>query len=145
MSKRKPSVAARAKARLDAAPAAKAAPSLAPKAAPKGAPNFEELRDARAAEGRPAPSGKLFRVRATKTGYIHDARQREGDVFDVTKQEFSEKWMEVVDGSTPPKTTSNKAALKRHHDETLAARVGNAKEAKTASAKSSGDEDVLSR
>jgi hypothetical protein len=81
-------------------------------------------------------------VRATRTGYLDDARRREGDVFKIRQKQFSSKWMVPVDGSTPLKTTSNKAALKKFHDETLAERAGS--KAKTF-ATSTGDEDVLER
>lgn len=70
-----------------------------------------------------ATLGPKLRVRATQTGFIDNVRRREGDVFDVHEQEFSEVWMEAVDGRTPPKSTGAQAALKAHHDDTLAGRM----------------------
>lgn len=71
--------------------------------------------------------GPLVRVRATRMGFVDNVRRREGDVFDVHQAEFTEKWMEVVDGKTPPRSTTGKQELERKHDETLAekARIAN--------------------
>jgi hypothetical protein len=63
--------------------------------------------------------GKLIRVRATKTGFVDNVRRREGDVFDVHAKEFSEKWMETVDGSTPTQITGPAQALKNIHDQAV--------------------------
>lgn len=88
-----------------------------------------------------ASLGKKIRVRATQTGFIDNVRRRAGDVFDVREGEFSEKWMETVDGSTPKKATGAQASLTAHHDDVVAERLS----AKTgAPAKSTGDKDVLS-
>ncbi len=67
--------------------------------------------------------GKRIRVSATRTGYYDHARRRPGDVFDVYESEFSERWMQVVDGSTPKKITTGAQALKAQHDERLASRM----------------------
>jgi|SRR6187402_339572 len=78
--------------------------------------------------------GAKIRVKATKMGYLDDMRRREGDVFDIYPNQWSEKWMEIVDGETPKKVTSAPAALKAHHDELLKGRLVG---------KSTGDTDVL--
>lgn len=67
--------------------------------------------------------GKRIRVAAVRMGYYDHARRRPGDVFDVYEADFSDRWMETVDGSTPIKITTPKQALKAHHDERLAGRV----------------------
>lgn len=72
--------------------------------------------------GKPAPAlpaGRI-RVRATQTGYYGEQRRREGDVFVINKaSEFSERWMEVVEGKVPLKTTGPQEALNKKHDEIL--------------------------
>lgn len=83
--------------------------------------------------------GKVIRVRATQMGYIDHVRRRVGDVFDVREGEFSDRWMEVVDGSTPPTMTTSKKALAAATDEAFEKTNGK----KRASA-STGDRDVLS-
>lgn len=91
--------------------------------------------------------GRKIRVKATQTGFVDNVRRREGDVFDVREGEFSERWMEVVDGTTPPKSTGSAAALKAHHDAVLASRGGVQQPGAGAAVKvqrSSGDKDVLS-
>jgi len=66
--------------------------------------------------------GPLIRVRALEVGFIDNVRRREGDVFDVHQVEFSDRWMEPVDGRTPESITGPQAALKGHHDRTMAER-----------------------
>lgn len=66
--------------------------------------------------------GARIRVRATKMGFIDNVRRRAGDVFDVREGEFSNRWMEVVDGSTPPKATTSKQALRAQNTDDLANR-----------------------
>ncbi len=44
------------------------------------------------------------RVKSGRVGYYGLQRRREGDVFEIEKNEdFSEKWMEAVDGPAPVK------------------------------------------
>lgn len=65
------------------------------------------------------PSGRI-KVRATQMCFYDLKRRREGDVFVITgPSEFSERYMEVVQGSVPLKSTSPQAALNREHDEIL--------------------------
>ncbi len=60
------------------------------------------------------------KVRATQAGYYDNARRREGDVFTIQNSgEFSEKWMEKVDKSTPEKTTTGQEVINRDHDDVL--------------------------
>lgn len=41
-----------------------------------------------------------MQVRALDTGYYEHKRRREGDLFDLRdEKDFSEKWMEAVDGA----------------------------------------------
>lgn len=61
----------------------------------------------------------LYRVMATETGYIHHQRKREGDVFDVTAEEYSDRWMEPVEPRTRLKTTGPQEAINREHDRIL--------------------------
>lgn len=57
------------------------------------------------------------------TGYYEHIRRRSGDVFICrTAKEFSSKWMEPVDASTPEVITTGKEELRRKHDEILASR-----------------------
>jgi hypothetical protein len=50
------------------------------------------------------------RVKSGRVGYYGLQRRREGDVFEIEKNEdFSEKWMEAVDGPAPVKPTAEKA------------------------------------
>lgn len=73
--------------------------------------------------GGPVRRGEAIKVRATKLGYYDHKRQRIGDVFRISSMDvFSEKWMELVDPTTPNRTTTGNQALRQHHDETLAAR-----------------------
>jgi len=67
--------------------------------------------------------GPLIRVRAFAVGFVDNVRRREGDVFDVHTTEFSDQWMEPVDGRTPESITGPQAALKGHHDRTMAERA----------------------
>jgi hypothetical protein len=79
-------------------------------------------------------------------GFVHNVRRRAGDVFDVREKEFSPRWMQRVDGRTPPKATTSKQALKAQNTEDLANRhreVAADKAAGRASApRSSGDREV---
>lgn len=73
--------------------------------------------------GAPAPElpavGRI-KVRATQVGWYGLQRRREGDVFFIDKaSEFSERWMEQVDRSTPLKKTGAQEALDKKHDEIL--------------------------
>jgi hypothetical protein len=91
-----------------------------------------------------APRTVGIRVRATQLGYYGHTRQRIDDVFTIAgtvnpavypeghKQagkphrrageftDFSRRWMERVDPSTPEKTTTPNEAIKREHDDILA-------------------------
>lgn len=63
--------------------------------------------------GEARASGPI-KVRATRLGYYDDQRRRVGDVFLIRKwKEFSETWMETVDGRTPERTTTSQQALHR--------------------------------
>lgn len=98
-------------------PARKAELAAAQKAGPRARPRVVEP------EGDPRDLGALIRVQATRTGFVDNARRREGDVFDVHEIEFSDKWMIRVDGDTPTQITGPKAALERDHDERLAGKL----------------------
>lgn len=87
------------------------------------AKKLPRARPAQPAEGEDAPPrelGQLLRVRATRMGFIDNVRRREGDVFDVHEAEFTDKWMEPVEGDAPLRITSGKEELQRKHDEILA-------------------------
>lgn len=99
-------------------------------------------RGASVGRGEARGGGKPIKVRATALGYYDDQRRRIGDVFTISParhadrfpatldgkkhpkagqanpragelKEFSEKWMEFVDASTPVRTTTSQAALNR--------------------------------
>ena len=71
-----------------------------------------------------AESTRPIKVRATEMGYYDHGRRRPGDVFYLADQtHFSQKWMELVDASTPERVTGAKQALQREHDEILAGRT----------------------
>jgi hypothetical protein len=113
------------------------------------APAFNTDTDEGMAEYR-ASLGPVIRVAATKMGFVHNVRRRAGDVFDVREKEFSPRWMRRVDGSTPPKATTSKQALKAQNTEELANRhreVAGEKAAgrvptPAAAPRSSGDREV---
>lgn len=71
--------------------------------------------------------GRVIRVRAKQTGFIDHVRRRAGDVFDVREGEFSKRWMEVVDGSTPPKSTGAQKVINSKNEAERNARRGGAK------------------
>lgn len=49
------------------------------------------------------------RVKSGRTGYYGLQRRREGTEFEIEKPEdFSDKWMEAVDASTPVKAPEKK-------------------------------------
>lgn len=80
---------------------------------------------ARAAAPRPAvPAQGRLKVRALAMGFYNNKRRREGDVFVIEAQHFTQRWMEPVDASTPPSTTTGLQHLKRQHDERLAQTQG---------------------
>jgi hypothetical protein len=71
------------------------------------------MADAPATDAK-AKKAKPIRVEAIALGYYDDTRRRTGDVFDIRSEEdFSERWMRTVDGSTPTRTTTSGEALKR--------------------------------
>lgn len=74
----------------------------------------------RRAEQPKVDRGPKIRVTATRIGYLNDVRRRAGDVFDIYADQFSEKWMEAVDGSTPKKATGAQAALEANRQGRLA-------------------------
>lgn len=146
-------------------PAVPARPTVAPANARAGQGQPQ------AQTARPSSANRI-KVRATKVGYYDNARRRIDDVFTIdgtideretlevntdpptTKRnpnygqplEFSAKWMERVDPSTPEKITTGREALRQHHDETLGARVArpagsSSSETPTGSAGVLGDED----
>jgi len=39
-----------------------------------------------------------MKVEATMKGFIHGSLKREGDKFECSEKEFSEKWMKKADG-----------------------------------------------
>lgn len=43
-----------------------------------------------------------MKVRAKKLGYIHKRRRRPGDEFYCSEQEFSSRWMEVIEEEKKP-------------------------------------------
>lgn len=83
-----------------------------------------------------------IKVRATSLGYIYHKRRYEHDVFTLTpfegqryndkgklesvwitaQDQFSERWMEVVDARTPEKETSGIANLRKQHEEIRASK-----------------------
>ncbi len=78
---------------------------------------------------RPAPppepprDERPFKVRATQIGFYDNARRRPGDVFTIQRHsEFSIRWMERVDASTPDKITTPNESIRQQHDEILALR-----------------------
>lgn len=48
----------------------------------------------------------MVRVRATALGFYGHIRRREGDVFDVPEELFSERWMQRVSDTEPEKKTT---------------------------------------
>jgi hypothetical protein len=89
----------------------------------------------------PATDGGGIRVRATKPCYYDDKRRRRDDVFTIRNmKEFSDKYMELVDPSTPERITTGQQELQRQHDEVLRAKHGG-QEAGTGDANVIGDED----
>lgn len=65
-------------------------------------------------------AGKI-RVRALDIGFYANERRRAGDVFTIaSEKDFSEKWMERVDGKTPLRSTTPNQAIAAQHDEILA-------------------------
>jgi hypothetical protein len=65
-----------------------------------------------------AAVGTKVKVRAKKTGYYNDNRFRQGDVFLVLAEDFSQKWMEHADprARAQAKGTGPNAAIAREHD-----------------------------
>ena len=47
-----------------------------------------------------------MKVRAKKLGYIHKRRRKPGDEFYCSEQEFSSRWMEVIEEEKKPKSIS---------------------------------------
>ncbi len=69
------------------------------------------------------PAARI-KVIATKLGYYDLRRRREGDVFFIKNEsEFSHKWMERAEPSTPLKQTTPQEALNKVHDDILGGRV----------------------
>lgn len=55
-----------------------------------------------------------MKVRATQLGYYDHRRRREGDVFHLFKEEdFSAKWMELLEEAAPKKKKAKKKASKK--------------------------------
>lgn len=81
----------------------------------------ERRGDRRRGGAAPAPpvGPARFKVRALGMGFYGMKRRREGDVFMVKREDFSKKWMEPVDKSTPDHITGAQAALNKKHDEIL--------------------------
>lgn len=78
------------------------------------------LPPATAAETKRAAGPK---VRAFAMGYYGEVRRRIGDVFVLADaKDFSDRWMEGVDGRTPVRTTTPNQALRQQHDEEMRAR-----------------------
>lgn len=68
------------------------------------------------------PKGR-FKVRALALGYYDHIRRRIGDVFVLASaRDFSDRWMEQVDASTPERITTGVEELRKQHDEIIAAR-----------------------
>ena len=83
-------------------------------------------------------SGRI-KVRATAMGYYDNTRRRTGDVFTISDEtyeaphpragdlvEFSENWMEMIDGSVPERTTTSQQAVDQQTQELRNARRANA-------------------
>lgn len=65
-------------------------------------------------------AGKI-RVRALEMGFYKNERRRAGDVFTLaSEKDFSERWMQRVDGNTPLRSTTPNEAIAQQHDEILA-------------------------
>jgi hypothetical protein len=84
----------------------------------------EMRRQSRQLEDR-APRARGIRVRALQPGYYGHSRRRDGDVFTIRSEaEFSKRWMERVDPTTPTSITTPNQVIKQKHDETLALKYG---------------------
>lgn len=91
--------------------------------AKRSKPSTGKQRSERARAGKPAPAipttGRI-KVRATQMGFYNLRRYRQGDVFVISKaSEYSDRWMEVVEGKVPLKATGPQEALNQKHDEIL--------------------------
>lgn len=74
------------------------------------------------------PAGR-FKVRALAPGFYNNKRRRIGDVFVLAgAQAFSKRWMEVVNPTTPTRTTTGLQHLKKTHDEILTKTEGGRKQ-----------------
>lgn len=99
-----------------------AAPPAAARPAARAASGRGEARAA-APEHR---AGHGIRVRATRLGYYGEERKRIGDVFTIRgPKEFSDVWMQTVDGSTPERVTSSQEALNRETHRVAREKAGN--------------------
>lgn len=87
--------------------------------------------------------GPLIRVRAFAVGFVDNVRRRVGDVFDVHLAEYTDTWMETVDGSTPEQITGPQAALKTHHDTVMAERAAQRRAAGGTRVAAADDHDPL--
>lgn len=97
----------------------------------------EQLTAARVPVQPVSHGGIRVRVVEGRIGYYDHSRRREGDVFTIRDmQDFSEKWMELVDAKTPERLTTAKAALAQ-----ATARIRGDNRADAAADK--GGEDVL--
>lgn len=93
-----------------------------PTARARGGESRDLARPATTEAGRVAPT--RIKVRAIRQGYYDHIRRHEGDVFFIASdQDFSNRWMEVVDARTPERITSSPELLRRQHDELLAERM----------------------
>lgn len=65
-----------------------------------------------------ATSSGRIKVQAVAVGYYGLERKRPGDVFYIAnEQEFSSRWMERVDRSTPLSTTTPNQAIRKETDQ----------------------------
>lgn len=90
-----------------------------------------------------ASLGRVIRVRAKQTGFIDHVRRRAGDVFDVREGEFSKRWMQVVDGSTRPKSTGAQKAIAARNSVTATEKRGEAAARRGAASNRPTDANVL--
>lgn len=115
----------------------------------------KEPEKAKKVESKPAG---VLRVRATELGFYNHLRRRPGDVFTLrpyktmqvengkkvevivsAEHQFSKKWMELVDKSTPEKVSTSQQAL-----DATSAEIKRDKHMAKNAEDSAGDEGLLS-
>ena len=112
---------------------------------------------------QPKPASGTIRVVATRLGFYGHLRRRPGDVFTLrpykghrrngnkldpvevsADQQFSDRWMEKVDKSTPEKVTTSQEALNATSDSIKRDKhMAKAADDSAAEAESTGDASVI--